>query len=107
MSDALEDARRVIDDADRRIVRALKDRFDAVSVIGDYKIENGLPAYDPARHEAVLRRAEDAMRETGGDPAFARRVFEAIAGYCLEAQEIKMRRKQAQKQPRSLRRNDI
>lgn len=96
MSDALEDARRAIDDADKRILAALKDRFEAVSVIGDYKIEKDLPAYDPVRHEAVLKRAEDGMREMGGDPVFARRVFETVAGYCLEAQEAKMRRKEEQ-----------
>ena len=59
----LEELRVQIDEADRRIVNALKDRMDISAEIALYKKEHGLPVLDPERENAKLTSILTDCRE--------------------------------------------
>ncbi len=52
----LEKARIEINDADREIARQFERRMHAAAVIAEYKKQRGLPVYDAAREEEVIKR---------------------------------------------------
>lgn len=43
-----------IDKIDAQILKLYEERMDVARSIGEYKLENGLPVYDPAREDAKL-----------------------------------------------------
>jgi len=53
---SLEELRQAIDDADCRIIAALKCRAEAAKQIGEQKASQGQPAFAPDREAAVMRR---------------------------------------------------
>lgn len=60
----ISEIRNEIDNIDRQLVRLFADRMDAAAKIADYKKENGLPIYVPAREREVLQSvAEQAGPE--------------------------------------------
>ena len=52
----LEKARLAINDADLNIARFFEQRMHAAEDVAAYKIENGLPVFDPAREKEVIDR---------------------------------------------------
>lgn len=46
--------RKQIDDIDTQILKLYEERMDVVRAIGEYKMENSLPFYDPAREDAKI-----------------------------------------------------
>lgn len=52
--DGLEDARRAINDIDRRMAALFCERMEAVQRIASYKAKNGLPIYDRQRERQVI-----------------------------------------------------
>ena len=58
---SLEDIRAQIDRADEQIAKAFCLRMQAVREIADYKKERGLPVYDKAREDELLRRAGEGI----------------------------------------------
>ena len=63
-------ARKTIDEADRRMAELFRTRMEAVRLVAEHKIENGLPIFDPVREEQVicknsayLEDAEPELRE--------------------------------------------
>ncbi len=76
-ADPFETLRRAIDAIDRRVVGLLNERAGCAIALGRVKKERGLPVYQPAREEEVLRNAE---RANAGplEAAAVRRLFERI-----------------------------
>jgi len=76
-ADPFETLRRAIDDIDRSVVRLLNERAGCAIALGRVKKARGLPVYQPAREEEVLRNAE---RASAGplEAAAVRRLFERI-----------------------------
>ncbi len=60
---SLEEIRAQIDLADEQIAKAFCLRMQAVRQIADYKKERGLPIYDQAREEELLRRAGEGIED--------------------------------------------
>lgn len=56
MSNALEEARRVISEVDAEMAALFVKRMRAVEAVCAYKMEHGLPILDKAREEAVIER---------------------------------------------------
>ena len=60
---SLEEIRKEIDLADEQIAAAFCKRMRAVGEIAAYKKERGLPVYDAAREEDILRRADERVAD--------------------------------------------
>lgn len=52
----LENARKIIDEADKEIAKLFIERMGAVKTIAEYKGEHGLPIYDEAREKVILQK---------------------------------------------------
>ena len=61
----LERARKQIDAIDAQAAALFAQRMEAVAAVASYKAEKGLPVFDAAREEAVIRRgmAHFVLRE--------------------------------------------
>ena len=64
----LDAAREIISETDRRIAALFETRMEAVKAIAAWKKERGLPVYDPAREDDLIRRnsayiADPLLRE--------------------------------------------
>jgi len=55
----IEELRERVDAVDRELVRILNERARIVQELSAYKLEAGVPLFDPKREEAVLRRIAD------------------------------------------------
>ncbi len=83
----LEQARRAISDADRRIVWALADRFAAVRDAAAYKMDHGLPAVDPFRRRQVIEEAVSLAAKCGGNRELTRAVITLVVAWMEEEQK--------------------
>ena len=52
--DKLNNAREIISAVDKEIAALFEKRMNAVRLVSEYKIEHGLPVYDPAREQALI-----------------------------------------------------
>ena len=76
-ADPFEELRRRIDAIDRRVVALLNERAGHAITLGRIKKERGLPIYQPAREEEVLRNVQESNAGPLEDAAL-RRLFERI-----------------------------
>lgn len=58
----LENARKIIDEADQGIAELFEKRMAAVKTIAEYKAAHGLPIYDLARENAVIAKNTDRIK---------------------------------------------
>ena len=65
----LQDFRRELDEIDGQLLRLFCRRMEITTQIGEYKKENNLPVYDPARERQVLLRIAEESPEGLGDYA--------------------------------------
>ncbi len=74
----LTQAREAIDALDKEITALLAKRFHVVDAVSDYKEENGLAVYDPAREERIIQRIKGACEEAYAEDVAQvyRRLFE-------------------------------
>lgn len=62
---SLNDARKEISEIDAQMAELFCKRMNAVRMVADYKLEHGMPIYDPAREEKVV--ADGAKRVEDGE----------------------------------------
>ena len=72
----MEELRAQINEVDTELVALFRRRMEIVSKIAEYKAEHGLPIYDPAREEALLKRLSALAGE--GFEADVRELYAAI-----------------------------
>ena len=72
----MEELRAQINEVDTGLVALFRRRMEIVSKIAEYKAEHGLPIYDPAREEALLKRLSALAGE--GLEADVRELYAAI-----------------------------
>ncbi len=82
----LEQARRAISAADRKIVLALAERFAAVRDAAAYKMDQGLPAVDPFRRRQVIEEAVGLAAGHGGNRELTRAVITLVVAWMEEEQ---------------------
>ena len=58
--DKLTEAREIIGQADKEIAALFEKRMQAVRTVAEYKRENGLPVFDSAREEQLLKKKQNA-----------------------------------------------
>lgn len=61
MDTKLNEAREIINRVDREMAKLFEERMRAAHLIAEYKMERGLPIYDAAREEEVVRRGSAAV----------------------------------------------
>jgi chorismate mutase/prephenate dehydrogenase len=79
--------RRVIDDLNVELVELLRRRVDAALEVGRVKRRHGRLVRDPAREEAVVRRARTLAEARGLDTMGVERVLREVIRLCVEAEE--------------------
>ncbi|MBR5313826.1 MAG: chorismate mutase [Clostridia bacterium] len=52
----LEDARKIIDEADKKMAELFEMRMDAVKIVTEYKKQNGIPVEDLGRENEMIKR---------------------------------------------------
>jgi chorismate mutase-like protein len=77
-SDRLDALRHQLDDLDRRLLEAVRDRIECCVEIARYKRAHGVPMMQPHRIEAVHRNAAAFAAEHGIDDEFLRRLYDLI-----------------------------
>ena len=55
--------RLVIDKVDKQLAEAFNERFAAVKVILNYKLENNLPIYNPQREKEMIERELELIKD--------------------------------------------
>ncbi len=80
----LKHAREVIDRVDREIARLYEERMGAVTEVAQYKMECGMPVYDPEREDLIVRRNVEYLENDAFAPgyiAFLRKMMEVSRDY--------------------------
>jgi chorismate mutase len=89
-SQELKRLRKKIDQADRALLKAFSDRFDAVEKVGNLKKKLKLPVVQKARWNELLADRLKRAKQLGVAQSFVKTVFKEIH---LEAIRIQKRRK--------------
>lgn len=80
----LEEARKTINEIDAELMKLYLRRMDAVADVAEWKEQNGLPIYDPAREDEVIARGAAALNDPSlipGYTAFLRSLMSASRQY--------------------------
>jgi len=85
-ADALTRLRDDIEQIDREVIRLIARRIELARQVGAVKRTAGLPALDPAREAAVVRRVSEVAREEGAPEEDVRYLFWHIIGMSRRAQ---------------------
>jgi len=85
----LEEARRLIDQADKELVPLIEQRMNAVVEVGKYKKEHNLPVLDESREKVVLDKI-GSYTENKDFEASIRKIFQAIMDTTKEYQQEKI-----------------
>ncbi len=85
--DQLSQYRNQIDTIDTIIITLLKERFDAVRAIGEYKKLNSMEALQPGRWQEVLDSRMAIATQNGLNPEWIREIWESIHKYALRVEE--------------------
>lgn len=78
MSDQIEDIRKILDDIDRTILKALAQRQGLVKEVSELKLRNDKGIRDLEREEQLLNRIRDIAHEVGLDRYYAEHLFREI-----------------------------
>lgn len=73
----IEELRERVDGVDRELVRILNERARIVQELSIYKLEAGVPLFDPKREEAILRKVADLNKGPIYDSSM-RDIFELV-----------------------------
>lgn len=77
-----------IEQVDRDVIRLIARRVDLARQVGAVKRAAGLPALDPGREAAVIRRVSEVAREEGAPEEDVRYLFWHIIGMSRRVQLI-------------------
>ena len=86
MAGKLEDLRKLLDQADEKIVRTLAQRQELVQAISELKIDENSNIRDENREEELLKRITELAREEGLDRYFAEQIFKDIIQHSVRFQ---------------------
>jgi len=86
MAGKLEDLRKLLDQADEKIVRTLAERQELVQAISELKIDENSNIRDENREEELLKRITELAREEGLDRYFAEQIFKDIIQHSVRFQ---------------------
>jgi len=84
---SLEESREKINACDRIITAAMIDRLMAVQAVGEYKLQNKLPIYQPEREREILTR----IAETVSDESQSTEIVDLFRFIMQQSRKIQMR----------------
>ena len=84
--DRLQSLRETIDSLDAELLQLLAKRMEACRLIGEYKIEKGLPVVQPQRYAALLEDKVKEGEKLGLAPDFLHRLFAEIHAASVDLQ---------------------
>ncbi len=84
--DSLEEIRKIIDDLDETIIKALGERQKIVQQVISGKLERADQIRDPEREEKLLEKIRRKAPEVGMDPYFLEQLFREIIQYSVRYQ---------------------
>jgi chorismate mutase len=87
MMDELERYRKMVDQVDESILKALSDRTKICIAIGLVKKKRGLPVRDVSRENEVYQRIKEKSAEYGLDSLQVEAVYREIVNMCSVVQE--------------------
>lgn len=79
--------RQTIDNMDAALVHILAERFRATQRVGHLKAEHRLPAGDPGREEAQIKRLRSLAQAAHLDPEFAEKFLNFIISEVIRRHE--------------------
>lgn len=79
--------RQTIDNMDAALVHILAERFRATQRVGHLKAEHHLPAGDPGREEAQIKRLRSLAQAAHLDPEFAEKFLNFIISEVIRRHE--------------------
>ncbi|GBD73501.1 chorismate mutase [Tetragenococcus halophilus subsp. halophilus] len=82
----LEEARKLIDQADKELVPLIEQRMNAVVEVGKYKKEHNIPVLDENREKAVLDKIASYTENKDFEDS-VRKIFQAIIDTTKEYQQ--------------------
>ena len=85
----LEEARRDIDEIDEKMAELFVRRLEASARVLEYKRENSMPVFDPAREEQVIERGMGRM-ENGRFTEYYRRFIITLMDISKEYQHRRL-----------------
>ncbi len=86
-SDDLNHLRSRIDQVDAKLIQVLKERFELVEKIGQYKKQHNLPALNQTRWLEVLAKLEERAKEEGLDYQTLEEIWNIIHKYSIKIEE--------------------
>ena len=90
MADSLDKIRKLLDEADRKIIEVLAERQELVREISSLKQERERDIRDSEREEKLLNRVVELAREEGLDRYFAEQLFKDIIHHSVRLQTHKL-----------------
>lgn len=90
MSNKLETLRKLLDETDEKIIKALARRQDLIQAISDLKIDEQTSIRDEDREEQLLQRITELARDEGLDRYFAEQIFKDIIQHSVRFQTHSM-----------------
>ncbi len=87
MMDELERYRKMVDQVDESILKALSERAKICMAIGLVKKKRGLPVRDVSRENEVYKRVKEKSAEYGLDSIQVEAVYREIVNMCSVVQE--------------------
>jgi chorismate mutase len=87
-NEELAQLRAAIEQVDRDLIKLIARRVDLARQVGAVKRTAGLPALDPGREAAVIRRVSEVAREEGAPEEDVRYLFWHIIGMSRRVQLI-------------------
>src|SRR5690625_884360 len=76
--ESIEDIRKIIDELDSTIVKALSERQKIVRKVISGKLNDAIDIRDPKREEELLEKVREKAPEYGLDPFFLEQLFREI-----------------------------
>ena len=80
----LEELRQLIDDADNKILDAIKERFEIIKLVGQYKRKNNIPPLQPWRWEQVLNDKIEKAKQRQLDEDMIKDIWNAMHKWALK-----------------------
>lgn len=87
MIDDLEQCRKIVDEIDDLILKALAERVKVCTTIGEVKHKRGMPVRDVSRENGVYKRVKSKASELGLNSLQVEAVYHEIVNMCSAVQE--------------------
>lgn len=87
MQASLDDLRKKLDQIDSELIVLLKERFDTVKQVGEYKKIHNMQSLQPVRWEKVLQSRTQLWEKHGISKELIEDIWNRIHDYALELED--------------------